>query len=173
MQHFFTSVSSPVLGSILLTERQQNILLRHKPHLLCLGGPMGLNDCSSFRSVVDDNESTVEVFFLQFLQQFNFCQHEVFFGCISSTISRCVVVALLVADSTGRLASSCAFMDFLRWQQREQRESRHGMQNLAQQLQQPLGLPSSSSARDFFSKYSWLSDLENMRNNRIWKLRGA
>ena len=91
-QHFFTSVSSPVLGSILFTERQQNILLKHKPHLLCLGGPMGLNDCSfnlsSFLRVVDDNVSGVALFFLQLLQQFNFCQHEVFFGCFSSTISR-------------------------------------------------------------------------------------
>lgn len=34
-QHLRSSVSSPVRGSTLLTERQQKILVRHRPHLPC------------------------------------------------------------------------------------------------------------------------------------------
>lgn len=34
-QHFLSSVSSPVMGSTLFTERQQKIFLIQRPHLLC------------------------------------------------------------------------------------------------------------------------------------------
>lgn len=80
-QHFFNSVSSPVVGSTLLTRRQQNNLLKQDPHPPCLGA------AGVVAAIADSVLVATVIFALSFvwlaatfgclrqrLQQFNFCQ---------------------------------------------------------------------------------------------------
>lgn len=158
-QHLLSSVSSPVIGSTLFTDRQQKTLRKHMPHLLwCFGWWLDVYWCIGSTLILVCFSSTISVdfgFLRQLLQQLDVGQQRDFFF-VSSTISSCVVVEALLRllASTGCCSSAASCRRSLRNpQQRMQRERRNRMQSVVQQRQQPA-LPTSSF------RNSWLPVLK-------------
>lgn len=147
-QHFLSSVSSPVIGSTLFTERQQKIFLRQSPHLPCCFGRCIVADWC----IGSTFDSSVTGFFLQLLQQLDIGQQRDFFltfalelALVSSITSIWVVlVALLLAlNRTGCSSTEPCRRSCRRPQQRMQWERRKRMHRVVQQRQMPP-LPTSS-----------------------------
>lgn len=166
-QHLRSSVSSPVRGSTLFTERQQNIFVRQSPHFPCCFGAGWWTDwCIGSSPIVltFDCFSLSSWFFFgflwQLLQQFDVGQQRDFlFFLVSSTTSSCVVVVvalLLALESTGCSSTEPWRRSGRRPQQRMQWERRNRMHSVLQQRQTPP-LPASSL------RNSWLPVLRNKR----------